>query len=641
MLDFVIDNNSNFSLKINQGNRTFNTISGVNINHDFDFDFGDFNNDNLNDLVASYNGKLTIYYNQGVSSQNNIFSTTNSNEIFAGSNSPFYGIKVADFNNDSFNDIAFSSINDKLIIENSNNSNFLNQFSFNGNTGSIDAVDLNNDGLLDLINNEYSLYDLYFINEGDFVFQFKNYSSNSLSSRHTLADLNNDNLMDIVSFGYESISGYNIQYLINQGNNSFLRKVIPINQGESLIRTNVKPLVFDIDNDNLKDILLIRNDAATVDKILWIKNLGNEIFGETLNIYDTSFYTVDPNNTKMFFGDFDNDNDNDLFLSYQFYENINGQFQNAVSLDTDQYHRPQLVFNSNNNTEINVIAKKVVTVGATEYMSLKWFKYDSQRNLISTDTIAYYNMINIIGNTCENISNMTFLDFDSDGFKDIVYSVSCDSSFSSHNFVILKNNGNDTFQNPQILIPSSNFVDEGRFTDFDIVDFDNDNDIDIIETSYKQYTSYDSTISKIHYNENGTFDNSETLFSYVVDDRCEDLKINISIEDFDNDGVLDLLKANPYEYLLTDLSEYDESLGLNENSFETNFKVFPNPTNAILNIKSKLEISKIELYNHLGQIPLSGLNTKTIDLSALTPGLYFVKIEDQIGNSETKKIIKK
>lgn len=74
------------------------------------------------------------------------------------------------------------------------------------------------------------------------------------------------------------------------------------------------------------------------------------------------------------------------------------------------------------------------------------------------------------------------------------------------------------------------------------------------------------------------------------------------------------------------------------NSFE--FKVYPNPTKNIINIETTAEISKIEIYNTLGQLinSFEG-NKKEIDVSTLSNGIYFLTITTTDKNSVTKKII--
>ena len=81
-------------------------------------------------------------------------------------------------------------------------------------------------------------------------------------------------------------------------------------------------------------------------------------------------------------------------------------------------------------------------------------------------------------------------------------------------------------------------------------------------------------------------------------------------------------------------------MGLDDNSL-LDFSVYPSPTSGVLNIESKTTITQIEIYNQLGQLVLSNSNQRTIDISSVSQGLYFVKIMDENGGFGTQKVVKK
>jgi len=87
-------------------------------------------------------------------------------------------------------------------------------------------------------------------------------------------------------------------------------------------------------------------------------------------------------------------------------------------------------------------------------------------------------------------------------------------------------------------------------------------------------------------------------------------------------------------------TEIVNTLAVNENSL-LDFSVYPTPTENILNITSKTKITKIEIYSKLGQLILKNTTENKINISNLTQGLYFVKVEDVNGNFGVKKIVKK
>lgn len=86
----------------------------------------------------------------------------------------------------------------------------------------------------------------------------------------------------------------------------------------------------------------------------------------------------------------------------------------------------------------------------------------------------------------------------------------------------------------------------------------------------------------------------------------------------------------------------DATLGLNETTV-FDFRLYPNPAKDILNIQTNnIEITSVNIYNILGSrvLTLNEVESNSINISNLTSGVYFVKINAN-GNSITKKIIKK
>jgi hypothetical protein len=76
--------------------------------------------------------------------------------------------------------------------------------------------------------------------------------------------------------------------------------------------------------------------------------------------------------------------------------------------------------------------------------------------------------------------------------------------------------------------------------------------------------------------------------------------------------------------------EYDEGLGILDNSSEKNFRVFPNPTYGEINISGREAISSIHVANILGEIVYSNSThglSGVIDLGSFKQGVYFVKID--------------
>ncbi|WP_026716568.1 T9SS type A sorting domain-containing protein [Flavobacterium gelidilacus] len=83
------------------------------------------------------------------------------------------------------------------------------------------------------------------------------------------------------------------------------------------------------------------------------------------------------------------------------------------------------------------------------------------------------------------------------------------------------------------------------------------------------------------------------------------------------------------------------ALKVTDFDFGTHFTLYPNPVKDVLNIQSKdrTPINSIEIYNTLGQIVLAVPNTiSTVDVSTLQSGNYFIKVNTDLGVSNTKFI---
>ncbi len=85
----------------------------------------------------------------------------------------------------------------------------------------------------------------------------------------------------------------------------------------------------------------------------------------------------------------------------------------------------------------------------------------------------------------------------------------------------------------------------------------------------------------------------------------------------------------------------DDSCVLSTQGFamSSNSVIYPNPVADILNIGSKTPIESIHIYNLLGQVVLSMASVNSVDVSALEPGTYLVRVYGD-GRDSTSKFIK-
>ena len=81
------------------------------------------------------------------------------------------------------------------------------------------------------------------------------------------------------------------------------------------------------------------------------------------------------------------------------------------------------------------------------------------------------------------------------------------------------------------------------------------------------------------------------------------------------------------------------NLNIDENKI-TNFKIFPNPSNNLINIQSNRSIKTVKIYDVIGNQVLVTSETYHINISSLSKGLYFIAVETENARS-IQKFIKK
>ncbi|WP_045474955.1 aryl-sulfate sulfotransferase [Winogradskyella sp. PG-2] len=76
-----------------------------------------------------------------------------------------------------------------------------------------------------------------------------------------------------------------------------------------------------------------------------------------------------------------------------------------------------------------------------------------------------------------------------------------------------------------------------------------------------------------------------------------------------------------------------------DDAFFNDLKVYPNPTDGIVNFNFNNQIDHIQVYDLAGKIVLSKIDAQSINLENLENGLYLIRISTE-GNSEMIKIVK-
>lgn len=126
----------------------------------------------------------------------------------------------------------------------------------------------------------------------------------------------------------------------------------------------------------------------------------------------------------------------------------------------------------------------------------------------------------------------------------------------------------------------------------------------------------------------GQNSDGETAPTYIsTDTSCGPLPIT-TFEDlgFDGNGILNLTVS--------------DVVGVNDNSI-AGVSIYPNPTSDVLYLKmpSNIEVNSVALFDLLGKKVNVDYSNESINMAALSQGVYLLKVETSAGNL-TQKIVK-
>ncbi len=250
-------------------------------------------------------------------------------------------------------------------------------------------------------------------------------------------------------------------------------------------------------------------------------------------------------------------------------------------------------------------------------------------------------------------------DFNNDTIPDLLI-----ANAFSHSVTLMKGNGNGTLASPVHM--SVNYLG----LNVAAADINGDGNMDFV-VNY-----FDSSYVSIHYGDGaGNFSSSVYLpvasfqlsyttyrdinndghndlvfavynsngFGYMLNDGTNNFlpveyylsavdPEEIAVEDFNNDGWLDVVVPSSYDPLFSCMLNCSPS-GINSfSATDESTNIFPNPTTDELKIKnSELKIKFIEIYDTLGekifvQQQTASQKLQTINISNLPPGIYFIKV---------------
>lgn len=158
-------------------------------------------------------------------------------------------------------------------------------------------------------------------------------------------------------------------------------------------------------------------------------------------------------------------------------------------------------------------------------------------------------------------------------------------------------------------------------------------------TWYHFVYTYDGTTAKIY--RNGVLVGSSGM-GWNTTSSNNQFRLGIGVgNEYAFNGAIDDLKIYNLDLSATEVSSLYTNNSLTAENFtvENKIKLYPNPVNDILNIKTSGTVKSVEIFNTSGA-KVKEENITAIDMKKLPAGMYMVKITDSEGKTITKKVIK-
>ncbi|CAF2552884.1 unnamed protein product [Rotaria sp. Silwood2] len=487
---------------------------------------GDFNNDNLIDIVVANSGSNTI--DIFLSRDNGTFMDQNIHT--AGSQSSPYSVVTNDFNSDSFIDIAVANYrtNNVGMFFGYGNGTISTQTPFS--TGSshpffIKTGDFNNDNRSDIVIANHGTNSIgVYLGRGDGSFQtekrfFTGYDSVPYSI--DVNDFNNDNNLDIVVANYGT---NNIGIFLGRGNGDF--------ESQMTYSTNMNSnptsvAVGDFNNDNHLDIVVANNGTGNLGIFF---GFGNGTFAKQ------TIYSLGSNSYPQYVavGDFNGDQELDIAI---------------VTSNNDQI---QIILGSGNGTFFILATYDEMPNSHSFSIVIADFNKDNQSD-IAVSNYGTNNVLVMSGYFTELLTRQTTYivnidsrltciataDFDNDGYLDIVV-----NGIAYDSLLLLAGTSNGTFARKKIF--SAGY--QSQPNEFCICDVNNDNQLDIITANMGS-----DSVGVILGDANQIFRNVTTYSTGIHSSPA-----SVAVGDVNNDTNLDIISANSHTSSVSVLLGYGD-----------------------------------------------------------------------------------
>ena len=553
--------------------------------------------------------------------------------------------------------------------------------------------DYDNDGYLDFVVCAPYPRTLLYHSDGDTSFT-PQYNIHLFDVDHADADwgdYNNDGFLDLVISGRDNTNQAGTKLYINNGNNTFTEQIDTNLAGAYSGSTKWG----DYNNDGYLDLLIVGYNAnGYIAKIY--SNNGPSASNSYSFSEETSIHLKGAWKAAADWADYDNDGDLDIIISG----------------DSSYYSPMTKIYKNNNNNSFTEVDSIGIESGL--YSALSWGDYDNDGDLdiaiMGSSNTSYFTKIykyegndNFVLQTDISLEAYSqgvvkWVDFDNDGDLDLFVS-GYFSAIYSHNAILYKNNGNNSFIE-QAGMPWVGY----KVKSADWGDFDNDGDIGVLMTGDLNTSGICSRLYKNNLYSNSTPSSANTpptppsdltstlvgdsvLFAWnrAYDSSTPDIALTYNIRignGFDSVNIKSphsdlntgfhqvsecgaiqdtfyLFKIGADTVLYWSVQAIDNGLlasnfsstdsialpinFISNSTYEYQYTIFPNPTKGKINIQGA-NINKINIYNSLGikiysKSTLKNNNLHSINLSNLAKGMYVITINNDYGSYSKKLLI--
>lgn len=514
-----------------------------------------------------------------------------------------YRICAVDINNDGLDDlVGINNSSLSLVLQNQDHTFSYQTIQLPNNitrmpSWSMAAGDYNRDGILDFVLGATTGVTILTSQNGNLDYTVSNRTESIFSQRNHFIDINNDGNLDI--FVCHDVAP-NVYFLNNETNQLTFRQG---GLGDVSNGGNYGSIWVDINNDNRPDLFIAkcRGDQSNAKFNQLFLNNGQGNFTDI----STSANMNQPNQTwSSAWGDFDNDGFMDAFI--------------GISSAVDGSHL--LMHNNGNETFTDITANMF---GNT------------------TTTVAS------IGTSQEYVAH----DFDNDGFIDILVG----------NRKILKNLGNNTFKINTIGALNGPI---GDFNNDGFLDIQNDDKLFLNTPNNNHWIKF--KLIGVQSNTNGIGARIEIYNQDPTANWQKQIRDVRSGDGFENmstltahfglgtyqaqtaiikwpSGTIDIIQ-NPASNTLHTLVE-GATLSVQTTQKLDDLKIVPNPANHYTQLVSNLinlERAQVIIYDVTGkQIQTQTLQNNTLNTTNLTQGTYILKIQTTDGKAYSRSLIKK